>query len=57
MGKAYNVHIHDLIVLQNKAVRIVHGVPPRTNAQKLCFDSNIFLRQASELDDSMQSFR
>ena len=40
-GKTYNVHIHDLIVLQNKAVRIVHGVPPRTNAQKLCFDSNI----------------
>ena len=40
-GKAYNVHIHDLIVLQNKAVRIVYGVPPRTNAQKLCFDSNI----------------
>ena len=33
-GKAYNVHIHDLIVLQNKAMRIVHGVPPRTNAQK-----------------------
>ena len=40
-GKAYNVHIHDLSVLQNKAVRIVNGVPPRTNAQKLCFDSNI----------------
>ena len=34
-GKAYNVHIHDLIVLQNKAVRIVHGVSPRTNADKL----------------------
>ena len=29
---SYNVHIHDLIVLQNKAVRIVHGVPPITNA-------------------------
>ena len=41
-GKAYNVYIHDLIVLQIKAVRIVYGVPPRrTNAQKLCFDSNI----------------
>ena len=40
-GKSYNVHIHDLIVLQNNAVRIVHGVPARTNAQKLCFDSNI----------------
>ena len=40
-GRAYKVHIHDLIILQNKTVRIVHGVPPRTNAQKLCFDSNI----------------
>ena len=40
-GKAYNVHIYDLIVLQHKAVRIVHGVPPRTNTQRLCFDSNI----------------
>ena len=40
-GKAYNVHIHDLIVLQNKAVRIVHGVSPRTNADKLYFDHNI----------------
>ena len=36
-GKAYNVHIHDLIVLQNKAIRIVH----RTNADKLYFDQNI----------------
>ena len=40
-GKAYNVHIHDLIILQNKAMRIVHCVPPRTNVEKLCFDSNI----------------
>ena len=40
-GKAYNVHIHDLIVLPNKAVRIVHGVSPRTNANKLYFDHNI----------------
>ena len=40
-GKAYNVHIHDLIILQNKAVRIVHGVSPRTNANKLYFDHNI----------------
>ena len=40
-GKAYNVHIHDPIILQNKAVRIVHSVPPRTNVGKLCFDSNI----------------
>ena len=40
-GKAYNVHIHDLIILQNKAIRIVHGVSPRTNANKLYFDYNI----------------
>ena len=40
-GKAYNVYIHDLIVLQNKAVRIVHGVSPRTNADKLYFDHSI----------------
>ena len=40
-GKAYNVHIHDLIVLQYKAVRICHGVSPRTNADKLCFNHNI----------------
>ena len=46
-GKAYNVHIHDLIVLHIKAVRIVHGVPPRTNAQKLCFDSNILTLKRS----------
>ena len=40
-GKAYNVHIHDLIILQKKVVCIVNGVPPRTNVEKLCFDSNI----------------
>ena len=40
-GKAYNVYIHDLIILQNKAIRIVHGVSPRTNANKLFFYYNI----------------
>ena len=40
-GKAYNVHIHDLIILQNKAIRIVHGMSPRKNANKLYFDYNI----------------
>ena len=40
-GKAYNVHIYDLIVLKNKAVRIVHSVSPRTKANKLYFDHNI----------------
>ena len=32
---------NDLIVLQNKVVRIVHGVSPRTNADKLYFDHDI----------------
>ena len=40
-GKAYNVHNHDLMILKNKAIRIVHGVSPRTNANKLYFDYNI----------------
>ena len=35
------VHIHDLIILQNKTAHIVYGVLPRTNARKLYFDSNI----------------
>ena len=38
--KAYNAHTHDLIVLDNKAVRIVHGMWPRTNADTLYFDHN-----------------
>ena len=29
-GKAYNIHLNDLIVLQNKTMRIINGVPPRT---------------------------
>ena len=29
-GKAYNTHLNDLVVLQNKAIRIISGVPPRT---------------------------
>ena len=34
-GKTYNVHVHDLLVLQNKAIRIVHGLPPRTNTDDM----------------------
>ena len=30
-GKAYNMHLNDFIVLQNKAMWIINGVPPRTN--------------------------
>ena len=29
-GKAYNIHLNDLVVLQNKAMRVISGVPPRT---------------------------
>ena len=31
-GKAYNTHLNDLIVLQNKAMLIISGVPSRTNS-------------------------
>ena len=30
-GKAYNTHLNDLIVLQNKAMRIINGVSSRIN--------------------------
>ena len=33
-GKAYNTHLNDLVVLQNKAMRIISGVPPRTNMDR-----------------------
>ena len=33
-GKAYNTHLNDLVVLQNKAMRIMRGVPPRTNMDR-----------------------
>ena len=33
-GKAYKTHLYDLVVLQNKAMRIIDGVPPRTNVDK-----------------------
>ena len=34
-GKTYDTHLHYLIVLQNKVIRIINGVPPRTNADNL----------------------
>ena len=40
-GKAYDTHLHHLIVLQNKAIRIVNGVPPRTNVGSLYVMQNI----------------
>ena len=34
-GRAYDTHLNDLIVLQNKIIRIINGVPPRTNVERL----------------------
>ena len=34
-GRAYDTHLNDLIVLQNKIIRIINGVPPRTNVKRL----------------------
>ena len=34
-GRAYDTHLNDLIVLQNKIIRIINGVPPRTNVEIL----------------------
>ena len=30
-GKAYKTHLNELFILKNKAMRIINGVPPRTN--------------------------
>ena len=41
-GKAYNTHLNDLVVLlQNKARRIISGVPPRTNIDIFYVEINI----------------
>ena len=44
-GKAYtcNTHLNDLIVLQNKALRIISGVPPRTNIDQFYIENNILI--------------
>ena len=34
-GRAYVTHLNDLCVLQNKIIRIINGVPPRTNTDYL----------------------
>ena len=39
--KAYDMHLHHLIVLQNKAIRIMNCVPPRTNVDSLYVMQNI----------------
>ena len=40
-GKAYNTHLNDLVVLQNKAMRIISGVPPRTNMDRFYVEMSI----------------
>ena len=40
-GRAYNTHLKDLCVLQNKTIRIINGIPPRTNVDHLYIQQNI----------------
>ena len=40
-GNAYNTHLKHVMVLQNKAVRVIAGVPTRTNADDLYLELNI----------------
>ena len=40
-GKAYDTHLKHVMVLQNKAVRVIAGVPPRTNADSLYLELDI----------------
>ena len=42
-GKAYNTHLNDLIVLQNKAMRKISGVPPRKNIDQFYIENNILI--------------
>ena len=39
-GKAYDTHLRHLIVSQNKIIRIINGVPPRTNVDNLYIKHN-----------------
>ena len=34
-GKTYDTHLHHSIVLQNKIIRIINGLPPRSNVDNL----------------------
>ena len=40
-GKAYDTHLKHVMVLQNKAVRVIAGVPPRTNADNLYLELDV----------------
>ena len=39
--KAYDTHLKHVMVLQNKAVRVIAGVPPRTNADNLYLELDV----------------
>ena len=40
-GRAYNTHLKDLCLLQNKIIRIINGIPSRTNVDHLYIQQNI----------------
>ena len=40
-GKAYDTHLKHVMILQNKAVRVIAGVPPRTNADNLYLELDV----------------
>ena len=42
-GKSYDTHLHHLIILRKKLIRIINGIPPRTNVDKLYVMHNILL--------------
>ena len=40
-GKAYDTHLHYFIVLQNRAIHIINGIPPWNNVDNLYVMHNI----------------
>ena len=40
-GRAYDTHLKHVLVLQNKAVRVITGVPPRTNVDHFYLELDI----------------
>ena len=40
-GRAYDTHLKNVLVLQNKAVRVIAGVPPRTNIDHFYLELDI----------------
>ena len=34
-GNAYDTHLRHLIILQNKVIRVINGVSPRTNVDNV----------------------